>query len=306
MADRRFLITGGVGYFGARLAERLAVLGDVVVTSRSLTPERERWLATNPRVTHAFAPPETGEFDGYFNLATAGAGEAAADPQAAHAAAQANVETCLSFLRQGRAKKVIHASTFHVFGAQPREIYHEGAEPTPTHPYGEAHALGEKLFRENGEGLPVFVVRPTNIVGAPAHAGIGPQWRLIFLDLCKQAVETGTIKLLTDGRAWRDFVTMPDAIAAMLLLLEATPDSPAPLHLAYGQSMRLDELAERIRNIAKFELGREIALERGDRADAFRDPFTVETHRLNALGWKPSTDALDEEIRRTLALVSTR
>lgn len=306
MAEARYLITGGVGYFGARLAETLGEKGEVMVTSRTLTPERERWLATHPHITHAFAPPDHGEFDCYFNLATAGAGEAAADPQAAHAATRENVENCLSFLQQGRAKKVIHASTFHVFGAQPREVYREGAEPSPTHPYGEAHALGEKLFLENGEGLPVFVVRPTNIVGAPAHAGIGPQWRLIFLDLCKQAVETGSIKLLTDGRAYRDFVTMPDAIGAMLFLLDAKPDGPAPMHLALGHSMRLDELAERIRGIASVELGKEITLERGDRTDAFREPFTVETHRLNALGWKPSFDSLDEEIRRTLSLISNQ
>lgn len=306
MAEARFLITGGVGYFGARLAEALAEKGDVVVTSRTLTPEREQWLASHPRITHAFAPPDHGEFDCYINLATAGAGEAAADPEAARAATRDNVETCLSFLKQGRAGKVIHTSTFHVFGAQPREIYREGAEPSPTHPYGEAHALGEKLFRETGDGLPVFVVRPTNIVGAPAHAGIGPQWRLIFLDLCKQAVETGGIRLLTDGCAYRDFVSMPDAIAAILLLLEAKPDSPAPMHLALGHPMRLDELADRIRLVAKGEFGREISLERGDKADAFREPFKVETHRLSERGWKPSLDALDEEIRRTFSLISNR
>lgn len=302
MADRRFLITGGVGYFGARLAEHLSEKGEVVVTSRTLSPERRSWLAAHPRIRHMSKSLETLEFDCFINLATASAAEAGGDPEGTQAATQANIEFCLDFVRSGRSKRLIHASTFHVFGSQPRPVYREGDAPTPTHPYGAAHALGERLIAESG--VPAAVVRPTNIVGAPAHPAIGPQWRLIFLDLCRQAVENRTIRLMTDGCAYRDFVTMPDALAAMSILIETDVSDPTPMHLALGRSMRLDELAERIRTVAAETLGGDIALERGDRSDAFREPFTVETGRLTALGWHPSLDALDDEIRRTLALLS--
>jgi nucleoside-diphosphate-sugar epimerase len=302
MADCRYLISGGVGYFGARLAEHLSASGDVVVTSRKLSPERERWLAAHPHIAHAYEPPATGEFKCFVNLATVGSGEAASDPEAAQSAMQAHVETCLEFVRSGRAKQLIHVSTFHVFGSKPKAVYREGEAPNPTHPYGIAHALGERILAENGAGLPVAVVRPTNIVGAPAHMDIGPQWGLIFLDLCKQTVENRTIRLTTDGRAYRDFVTMPDALAAISMLIETEVTDPTPMNLGLGYSMRLDELAERIRSVAADVLGDNITVARGSRVDPFLDPFTVETGRLAALGWHPSLDALDDEIRRTVAM----
>jgi UDP-glucose 4-epimerase len=98
-----------------------------------------------------------------------------------------------------------------------RSEYADGATPQPTHPYGEIHALCEceALAAE----LSVGAVRLTNVVGAPAHCDLGPQWNLIFLDLCRQAVEKDEVKLLTDGLGYRDFVTVPDAVAAFRLLV---------------------------------------------------------------------------------------
>lgn len=310
MADRAFLVIGGAGYVGARLAERLAQYGTVTVTGRRRSPERDRWLAAGRgRIrwatydADAGRPPDGTHYEAVFNLATPGAAEAAADPEAARRRALATVEAALTLLAAGKTRRLIQFSTFHVYGAPspetPRLWYGEDDPPQPTHPYGVVHAACEtRLVEANLPG--VVIVRPTNLVGPPAHVDLGPQWRLIFLDLCRQAAERRALTLLTDGTAYRDFLPMTAALDAVETLL-TTPQPPLRCHLAMGCALPLLDLARRIQQVARQRLGWTVTLAVGDRADAFRVPFEVETARLQALGWRPPTEAaLDAEIAATL------
>ena len=316
MAEPVYLLIGGAGYFGARLAEDLAQRGRVVITGRRRSPARDRWLARHAgRITWqcydaaetSRLPAET-EYAAVFNLATPGAAEAAAQPEAARQQALATVEQALHLVTTGRARRLIHFSTFHVYGAPspgaPRTRYGEDDPPTPTHPYGLVHAACEARLAE--AALPsVLVVRPTNLVGRPAHMDLGPQQRLIFLDLCRQVVTQRALTLLTDGLAYRDFLPIPAALAAIHCLLDA-PSWPRQCHLAAGQAMTLRTLAERIQQVAARQYQWEVALTTGNRTDAFRVPFHVDTTTLRRLGWSPPEEAvLDAEIAATLASFQT-
>ncbi len=310
MAERAFLVIGGAGYVGARLAERLARTGATTVTGRRRSPERDRWLATGGGriqwATYA-APadklPAESRYEAVFNLATPSAAEAAAQPEVARQQALATVEAALGLLASGKARRLIHFSTFHVYGAPapeaPRRRYGEDDAPTPTHPYGIIHAACEARLAE--AGLPgIVIVRPTNFIGAPAHGDLGPQWRLIFLDLCRQAVERRALTLLTDGLAYRDFLPLTSGLEALERLLAAAQPPPR-CHLAMGCAKSLRDLAQRIQRVARQRLGWTVTLAVGDRADAFRRPFEVEIDRLRALGWQPPAEAaLDAEIVATL------
>ncbi len=312
MAEPVYLLIGGAGYFGARLAEDLAQRGRVIITGRRRSPARDRWLACHAErirwqpynaAEMSRLPSET-DYAAVFNLATPSAAEAAAQPEAARQQALATVEQALHLVTAGRARRLMHFSTFHVYGAPspeaPRTWYGEDDPPTPTHPYGHIHAACEARLSE--AALPcVLVVRPTNLVGRPAHADLGPQQRLIFLDLCRQAVHQRTLTLLTDGLAYRDFLPIPAALAAIRHLLDA-PSWPQQCHLAAGRTMTLRTLAERIQQVAARQYHWEVALTTGDRTDAFRVPFHVDTTTLHRLGWSPPGEtALDAEIAATLA-----
>lgn len=311
MGEAVYLIIGGAGYFGARLAEDLAERGRVVVTGRRRSAERDHWLARHAgRITWQFydaatsrLPSET-DYAAVFNLATPGAAEAAAQPEATRRQALATVEQALHLVATGRARRLLHFSTFHVYGAPspkaPRTWYGEDDPPTPTHPYGHIHAACEA--RLAAANLPsVLIVRPTNLAGRPAHADLGPQQQLIFLDLCRQAVSRHALTLLTDGLAYRDFLPISAALAAVRCLL-AAPVWPRQCHLAAGQAISLRSLAERIQRVAAGQLHREVTLTTGDRTDAFRVAFQVETTTLRTLGWTPPPEAaLDAEIAATLS-----
>lgn len=294
MSKQRYLLVGGAGYFGARLAEALE--GEVVVTQRSAAQEREAWAREHgiEMVNYdstAGGLNVAGEFDAIVHLASPGAAEAARDPEAAMQRAQRAAEDCLSLLKAGRAGRLLHFSTFHVYGAGGRERFMESDAPAPIHPYGHSHAECEKLVLAHENTL---VLRPSNMVGAPAHAALGDQAKLMFLDLCRQAA-AGAIRMHNDGLSYRDFIPFEDAFSAVQVLLNAPLNGERIFNLACGQSLRLDDVARMIQREAHIE-----SLEFGNGTDAFRAAFEVDVSRLKALGWLPRS-SLEQETCRILS-----
>lgn len=298
MAETSVLVIGGAGYFGARLSQALAEVGPVTVTWRSRPPARASWLESAPLAGARYdsvrdeALPITSRVDAVINLAMPGAREAAADPEGAKARALRTIDATLALLDEGRADRVVHFSTFHVYGGAGVPNYVEETAPRPIHPYGEAHALVEERIAAHSCADLITVLRPTNMVGAPAHADLGDQAGLIFLDLCRQAV-TGRMALRNDGRSYRDILAFPDAIAAVRQVLVSPQTGGQVLNLAAGTSIRLDALAQAIADAAQAEIVY------GEGTDAFREPFHVSVARLRAAGWAPDND-LGPEIARTL------
>jgi len=294
LSGSRYLLVGGSGYFGARLAEALP--GTVIVTQRTPAPARAAWACARgiELVSYdsvAGGLDVRGDFDAVVHLASPGAAEAARDPGAALDRARRAAGDCLALLKAGRARRMLHFSTFHVYGAGGRAKFSETDALAPIHPYGRSHAECEALVLADPGAL---VLRPSNLVVAPAHSALGDQAKLIFLDLCRQAV-SGTIRLQNDGLSYRDFLPSEDAIAAVRVLLNAPMPADRVFNLARGSSLRLREVAQ----IIQREAGA-ATLEFGTSTDAFRSEFEVDITRLRALGWKPQA-SLEKETRRILA-----
>ena len=291
----RVLIVGGAGYFGARLAEALSVDHAVTITQRSSSAVRNAWIArTGVSSVHFDSATmktidATGAFEAIINLAMPTAAEAARDPAAAMQRALTTAGACVRLLDEGRAQRLLHFSTFHVYGAGGRACFHETDVPAPIHPYGHTHLACEQRFEEDER---VWMVRPSNMVGAPAHADLGDQAKLLFVDLCQQAAH-GAMRLHNDGLSYRDFLPFEDAIHAVRLLLTARPSSVRLFNLAQGAAMRLDEAA-RLIQVAAPALP---TLEFGTGTDAFRQPFMIDIERLQQLGWQPGASLTAEASR---------
>ena len=141
-----------------------------------------------------------------------------------------------------------------------------------------------------------LVVRPSNIVAAPAHADLGDQAKLMTVDLCRQAA-AGTIQLNNDGLSYRDFLPFDDAAEAVSLLLHKDLSANRLFNLARGQAQRLDAVARLIQQATEPTP----TLKFGAGTDAFREPFVVSVDRLRAEGWRPGA-ALADELRRMVTV----
>ncbi|MBK8742591.1 MAG: NAD(P)-dependent oxidoreductase [Betaproteobacteria bacterium] len=123
------LIVGGAGYFGARLAEELSIDHSVTITQRSRSAERDAWVSRRGLRSVAFdsARSDTiivdGQFDAIVNLAMSSAAQAAGDLAAVRGDALEAVDACMRLLDEGRARRLLHFSTFHVYGNGNREVF---------------------------------------------------------------------------------------------------------------------------------------------------------------------------------------
>lgn len=301
MAEGRLLLVGGSGYFGARLAEALAAEWDVAVTVRSDTPARATWLAERGIAAYRYdssvdAALPGDDFDAIVNLAMPGARAAGQDADGAMAQGLTTAEACLTALSEGRAERLVHFSTFHVYGGKVGTSYCEDMIPAPYHPYGQAHRAVEERLLASAAADRIAILRPTNMVGAPAHQDLGEQAGLIFLDLCRQVAESGAMELRNDGQSYRDILPFGDAITAVELLLRADKGWANLFNLGAGHSITMQVLAESIAAAAP----QPVPIAYGDGTDAFREPFSVDISRLAALGWTPSA-SIGDEARRTIA-----
>ena len=301
MAEGRLLLVGGSGYFGARLAEALAGEWEVAVTVRSHTPARAAWLAERRLASFAYdstvdAALPGGDFTAIVNLAMPGARAAGQDADGAMAQGLATAGACLAALGEGRAERLVHFSTFHVYGGKVGTSYSEDMVPAPHHPYGQAHRAVEERLLTSDAADRIAILRPTNMVGAPAHQDLGEQAGLIFIDLCRQVAEKGAMELRNDGQSYRDILPFGDAIAAVDLLLRAHAGWANLFNLGAGRAITMQALAESVAAAAP----QPVPIAYGDGTDAFREPFTVDISRLGALGWKP-TAGIADEARRTIA-----
>lgn len=294
MGDR-ILIVGGSGYFGSRLAESLSHDAETVITQRSVTPARTSWIERTRLQAIKFDSsrqsvlPVDGHFNAIINLAMPSVAEVTRDPNESRISAIATSKACLQVLDDGCADRVLHFSTFHVYGSASRVRYAEDDAATPTHPYGTIHLECERLMLKAAQTL---VVRPSNMVGAPAHRDLGDQAKLFFVDLCRQAA-AGAMRLSNDGKSYRDFLPFDDAIAAVRLLLKVEMNGDQLLNLASGEAQRLDTVAHLIQQVAN----NRPSLEFGTGQDACRQPFVISTDRLHRLGWQPRSSLADETRR---------
>lgn len=296
------LIVGGLGYVGSRLAVKLGTTHKVWVTGRTLSAERENWLARHASII-SFSPYDPAKaaialpdipFDVAINLGMPSASQAASDEGTARTQAIRTVSECVRLLESRRIARLIHFSTFHVYGRRGQSTYDETDVPEPLSAYGRIHLACEKFLLGNSGDFDTTILRPTNIVGAPGHADIRAQLNLLFLDLCRQAVYEHRICLNTNGLGFRDFVPMPDAISAVECVMRARADSRV-MNLSSGTAVQLRSLSEQIATYAG------VKPEFGSGTDPFTSPFTVTNSRLREIGWTTLPDALSTEIVETLS-----
>ncbi len=295
----KILIKGGLGYIGARLTEFLSKHHEVSIISRTISPSQKLWLRTRvPNVTFALVGASAGvhdpSFDWVINLATPSAEECLTQFDLARRNCISNINSCSTLLKENPTLRILHFSTFHVYGKKYEGIYEETSALRPVNDYGRLHKEAEeKILSECGTRATIF--RCTNIVGAPAHLDLGLQEKLFYLDCCRQAVEKGMIKLKTDGLGFRDFLPMEDVFAAVQLILSKRASISATIaNLSSGNSLSIIDFTRQIAKKAGEEQGIIVTVATGLESDSFSEPFTVTNSLLKKLGWSPLGDLFNE------------
>lgn len=302
----RVLVTGGAGFVGSHLCERLLAGGaEVISVDNYYTGRREniQGLLGHPRfeaVRHDVTFPLYAEVDRIYNLACpASPIHYQFDPVQT---TKTSVVGAINMLGLAKRLKVpiLQASTSEVYGdpdvhPQP-ESYWGRVNPVGVRScYDEGKRCAETLFFDyrRQHALAVKVIRIFNTYGPRMHPNDG---RVVSNFIC-QALRGEPITLYGDGAQTRSFCYVDDLIDGMIATM-ATPDEfTGPINLGNPDEFTMRELAEIVRELV------------GSSVEIVHCPLPPDDPRQRKpditkaeaeLGWKPKVP-LRDGLAKTIA-----
>ena len=228
---RKVLLTGGMGYVGARVAQELSTRCDLdIVLGSRVAQDSPVWLSGAGVVAMDWSSSQSLQdacngVDVVLHLAAMNEIDCAKDPVGALESNGVNSVRLLEAAKQNKVSRFIYLSTAHVYGAPLAGYIDEDGLPRPRHPYATSHRAAEDaVLAAHDDGKIIgMVLRLSNGFGAPAHPKVN-RWTLLVNDLCRQAVTQRRLTLRSAGLQRRDFVTLQDVGRAFSHVINLTKD----------------------------------------------------------------------------------
>ena len=303
---KRILVTGGAGFLGSHLCERLLTEGcDVLCVDNFYTGTKRniRHLIGNPYFElsrHDITFPLYVEVDEIYNLACpASPVHYQNDPVQT---TKVNVHGSINML--GLAKrikaKILQASTSEVYGdpivhPQP-ETYHGNVNCIgPRSCYDEGKRCAETLFFDyyRQHKLNIKVARIFNTYGPKMHLNDGR----VVSNFIVQALRGKPITIFGDGTQTRSFCFVNDLIEGLVRLMDSNDDVTGPINLGRPGEFTILALAEKILELSGSSS--EIIFKELP-ADDPRQRKPDITLARDILNWEPEVE-LDEGLKKTIA-----
>lgn len=306
---KRYLVTGGAGFIGSHLTERLLASGHAVTVLDDLSTGRIDNLASvsehpNLRVIvgsvdeAALVEGVVRENDALFHLASpVGVRLIMERPIDTVRGIVNGTDTVLAMASRYR-RKVLFTSTSEVYGKSNDVPFHEDGDrlegPTSYHrwAYACAKALDEflALAYYKTTGLPVVVVRLFNTVG-PRQAA---QYGMVIPNFVSAALQGHPLSVFGDGRQTRCFLHVEDCVDALVRIMQEKRCVGQVINVGSDRELSILELAEMVIRLAESDSRIELipydeAYPGGGFEDMRRRVPSLERVR-QLTGWAPKRD----------------
>jgi UDP-glucuronate decarboxylase len=303
---RRVVVTGGAGFLGSHLCERLLKEGcDVLCVDNFFTGTRDNiiQLLSNPHfelLRHDISQPLNIEVDEIYNLACpASPVHYQFDPVQTTKTSVMGAINVLGLAKRTKAR-VLQASTSEVYGdpavhPQP-ESYWGNVNPIGTRScYDEGKRCAETLFFDywRQHGVPIKVVRIFNTYGPRMHPNDGR----VVSNFIVQALRGEDITIYGNGSQTRSFCYVDDLIEGFVRMMASPTEFVGPVNLGNPGEFSMIELAESVLRLT------------GSSSRLVFRPLPSDDPRQRQpdialakgqLGWEPQIP-LDEGLRLTIA-----
>ena len=302
----RVLVTGGAGFLGSHLIDRLLDRGaEVLCVDNLFTGDKSNidHLSGNPRfefMRHDVCNPLKVEVDAIYNLACP-----ASPVHYQYNPIQTTKTSVLGAINMlGLAKRL----RVPIFQASTSEVYGDPAvHPQPESYWGNVNPIGIRSCYDEGKrcaetlffdyhrqhDVDIKVARIFNTYGPRMHAADGR----VVSNFIVQALRGEDITIYGDGSQTRSFCYCDDLVEGFLNLMDAGPDVHGPINIGNPGEFTIRELAEKV--LAKIG-GKSRLVEQPLPQD---DPMQRKPDISKAqeqLGWEPKV-SLDEGLEPTIA-----
>jgi UDP-glucose 4-epimerase len=308
-------VTGGAGFIGSHLVERLLTDGFAVTVLDNLasgSPEHvapEATLVEGDVSDRAFVEGlfASERFDAVFHVA--GQASIRLSFSAPEADLSTNVLGTLNVVRgclDSGVGRLVNASSMTVYGEPGLVPTPEEVPCVPVSYYGVTKYAAERYVQITGERkdveLNVTSLRMFNVYGE--RQNIDNPYQGVLAIFIGNALRGEPITIHGDGLQTRDFVYIGDVVDAWMRVLDTPATFGAVLNLGSGRATSVNELADAVLAAsAESRAGWDVALAPAQLGDQRRS--TADIGRISALGWAPRTD-LESGIVRTVAWARAR
>jgi UDP-glucuronate decarboxylase len=303
---KRALVTGGAGFLGSHLCERLIAMGhDVICVDNLFTGRKENVFHLKNRpgfefIRHDVTFPLYLEVDEIYNLACpASPIHYQFDPVQTTKTAVHGAINMLGLAKR-LGVKILQASTSEIYGdpvVHPQtETYWGRVNPIGVRScYDEGKRCAETLFFDywRQHGLGIKVVRIFNTYGPRMHPNDGR----VVSNFIMQALRNEDITIYGDGQQSRSFCYVDDLIEAMIRTMNTPDDFTGPINIGNPNEFTVLQLAE------------EVIRQTGTKSKiVFRPLPSDDPHQRQpdislakkVINWEPTVE-LKEGLKRTIA-----
>ena len=280
------MVTGGAGFIGSHLVQRLVAEDDEVLVLDDLSTGVEANVApgatlerldiSGPRVARrvrAWRPAIV-----YHLAAQASVVRSGLDPLRDLRVNVMGTQRVAAAARACGARRLVFVSSGGAIYGESARAATERTPPAPTSHYGVHKLAAEGHVRL--AGLSHAILRPSNVYGPRQASGLEGAVVAVFI---AQALMHGALEIHGDGRQTRDFVHVRDVVEALLAL--GRPSSgDGTWNVASGRSVQITTLADLVERAVARPLVRSFAPPRpGDVKVSAMSPTA-----LRRLGWRPT------------------
>jgi UDP-glucose 4-epimerase len=254
---KRVLVTGGAGFIGSHLVDRLADDNDVTVlddfsvgTMDNLEEVAGRVAVIRADIADRSAVDRAvKDAQVIFHLAVVCLRVSIPDPMRSHLANDLGTLNLLLSAQAGSVERFVHCSSSEVYGSAIEVPMSEDHPFNPTTPYGASKAAAEHyaLSFHRTYGMPVTVVRPFNTYGPREHLE-GPSGEVIPKFVAR-ALAGRPLLVFGDGRQTRDFTWVGDTVRGIVVAAECDDLVGSAINIARGHEVSILDIARRVRDL---------------------------------------------------------
>ncbi len=302
---KKILVTGGAGFLGSHLCEKLLTRGDDVLCIDNFFTGDKRNIAhlmNRPLfelMRHDITFPLYVEVDQIFNLACpASPVHYQFDPVQTTKTSVHGAINMLGLAKRVQAR-ILQASTSEVYGdpqVHPqREDYVGHVNPIGLRScYDEGKRCAETLFFDyhRQHGVDIKVARIFNTYGPHMHPDDGR----VVSNFIMQALRGEDITIYGDGTQSRSFCYVDDLIDGLLRLMDSADGFTGPVNMGNPQEIAVGTLAEKILTLTGSHSKLSYKPAVADDPQQRRPDITLAQKNL---GWQPHT-SLDDGLRETI------
>lgn len=309
LAGTNCLVTGGAGFIGSNLVDRLVKAKAVVRVLDNLSTGFKQNLADHRDLTSVelirgdASDPEQVDnamrgIDFVFHLAAmASVPRSMREPALCHAWTTTSTVHLLEAAQRHSVRRFVLASTSAAYGNSPFTSKRESDNTDPLSPYAAAKLASEQYCRafHSGFGLETVILRYFNVFGprqdpASEYSAVIPRFVSLIL-AGKRPIIYG------DGHQSRDFVHVSNVVDANLLAATVAGVSGCTFNIGCGASTTLLELLRSLSEILEKPIQ---AIHEPARLGDVRDSLADITRARNSLGYEPSM-TVSQGLRESIA-----